>query len=290
MVAEVDEKIPRTIQHVLLDHVSDSVNNQQYFPNSRFKVNECTIVFIHHVTINLSTRKIHEKFGIPRTTVSRVLSIVLAHLEKFGDNLHTRSAEELIQLKQAFNKGLFVFFNFLRNYLQYNCVGKKWPLWTARIQLWLDGTHVRWRLNNSNLNFGTNSFRSYKLRKAALSTQVIWSCNGEIQWASESYAAASHDQGIMGGKCRSGSEFNYYAEIFNLFPLGPSNVPTISADTGFTHPDLIIPRKGKNLSSDEITQKKILRGLGIILLLFYFYFNHSHLYCNSTLYLRARLC
>jgi len=84
-----------------------------------------------------------------------------------------------------------------------------------------------------------------------------------VQWVSESFPAASNDQGIMGGKCRQGGTHqNFYQEIFDLYPLGLNGVPYISADAGYTHPDLLIPAKGRRITPEQEAQKTILRGIG----------------------------
>src|SRR3990167_5352149 len=96
------------------------------------------------------------------------------------------------------------------------------------ILLWLDGTHVSWFMCTRNLETDVMIFKSYKIVKSALSTQVLWNCAGEVQWVSNSYPTGTHDQGIMSMRCSS-PEF--------------SRICHVSQQTlcQHTHPNIITP-------------------------------------------------
>lgn len=117
-----------------------------------------------------------------------------------------------------------------------------------------------------NLEADVKVFYSFKTGKPCLGTQVLWNCAGEVQWVSESYPAGTHDQGVMGLRSRSEEYENYYAELFTLYPVAPNLPPYISADTAYTHKNIISPKKGKKgqLSSEDQARGQILKGLGTL--------------------------
>lgn len=115
LIEQVDMQLSREVQQVFIDHIMTSLENKKTFPHSRWRVNECCILFIYYLLYNEANRKMSKKFDIPKSTICNIISTVFNHCQSFGDNLYPRSMEELLKLKRIFNKG-FSFIRFFPNF------------------------------------------------------------------------------------------------------------------------------------------------------------------------------